>query len=348
MSYPWLQAVETEFAERLQGGRVAHAFLICGPPGTGKGELAGRFMASLLCLEGGYPACGSCRSCSLLQTGAHPDGHVVTFEQHPKKDELRTEIVIDQVRRLTESLQLTNTISRRKAALIFPAEAMNSSAANALLKTLEEPPGDATLLLVSHQPSRLPATIRSRCQALHVRLPERQAALAWLQQAAAQAPAPSSAQSSAQASDEAALALAAAAGSPLIALRMLGQGETRVYRELDATLDTLRAGRCEPAAAMAAMAEIDPAQLWSWLSLRAARETRACLDRDSHHRASVDPQGADPVRLARHFADLQREADRNRRLVPTPVRKDLLLQDWLIQWSRLGEGFDPARPGLQG
>jgi DNA polymerase-3 subunit delta' len=329
MTYPWLQAVETEFAERLQGARVAHAFLISGPPGTGKGELAGRFMASLLCLEGGYPACGRCRSCSLLQTGAHPDGHVVTFEQHPKKDELRTEIVIDQVRRLTESLQLTNTISRRKAALILPAEAMNSSAANALLKTLEEPPGDATLLLVSHQPSRLPATIRSRCQALHVRLPERQAALAWLERAAAQAPA----RSSGQAPNAAALALEAAAGSPLIALRMLGQGETRAYRELDATLDALRAGRCEPAEAMAALAEIDPAQLWSWLSLRAARETRACLDRDSNDRPGVDPMG-----LARRFADLQREADRNRRLVPTPVRKDLLLQDWLIQWSRLGEG----------
>ena len=327
MSYPWLQAVEAEIAERLQGGRVAHAFLISGPPGTGKAELARRFMASLLCLEGGYPACGACRSCELLQTGAHPDGHVVTFEQHPKKDELRTEIVIDQVRRLTESLQLTNTISRRKAALILPAEAMNSSAANALLKTLEEPPGDATLLLVSHQPNRLPATIRSRCQALHVRLPERQAALAWLEQAAAQSPA----RSSTGAPTEAALALEAAAGSPLIALRMLRQGETRAYRELDATLDTLRTGHCEPAAAMAAVAEIDPAQLWSWLSLRAARETRACLDRDSHNRPGVDPAG-----LARRLADLQREADRNRRLVPTPVRKDLLLQDWLIQWSRLG------------
>jgi DNA polymerase-3 subunit delta' len=335
MSYPWLQAVETEFAERLQGGRVAHAFLVSGPPGTGKGELAGRFMASLLCLEGGYPACGACRSCKLLQTGAHPDGHVVTFEQHPKKDELRTEIVIDQVRRLSESLQLTNTISRCKAALLFPAEAMNSNAANALLKTLEEPPGDATLLLVSHQPSRLPATIRSRCQALHVRLPERQAALAWLQQVAAKA----QYEALNESANEATLALEAAAGSPLIALRMLGQGETRAYRELDATLDTLRAGRCEPAAAMAAVAEIDPAQLWSWLSLRAARETRACLAGDSPDRPNAGRPSADRpwVGQARRFADLQREADRNRRLVPTPVRKDLLLQDWLIQWSRLGE-----------
>lgn len=308
MSYPWLAALEAELAERLQGGRIAHAFLVCGPAGTGKRDLAGRFMASLLCLEHRHPACGTCRSCSLLRTGAHPDGHVLSFEQHPNKDELRTEIVIDQVRRLTAALQLTNTISRRKAALIFPAEAMNANAANALLKTLEEPPGDAALLLVAHQPSRLPATLRSRCQALHVRLPERGAALSWLAQAAGGV-----------GEQEAATALAAAAGSPLVALRMLQQGETEAYRTLDDTLDALRAGRCEPSAAMTAVAETDPQLLWSWLSLRAARETREHLDQ--------------PV-LARSFAGLQQEADRNRRLLPTPVRKDLLLQDWLIQWSR--------------
>jgi DNA polymerase-3 subunit delta' len=309
VSYPWLAAVEAELAERLQGGRVAHAFLIAGPAGTGKRDLAGRFMASLLCLEGRHPACGTCRSCSLLRTGAHPDGHVLTFEQHPKKDELRTDIVVDQVRRLIDALQLTNTISRRKAALIFPAEAMTVSAANALLKTLEEPPGDATLLVVAHQPSRLPATIRSRCQALHVRLPDRAVAQAWLAQA-----------SGADVAD-AATALEAAAGSPLVGLRMLQQGETRAYRTLDDALDELRAGRCEPAAAMAAMADTDPQLLWSWLSLRAARETRQHL--------------AQPGR-ARCYAGLQQEADRNRRLLPTPVRKDLLLQDWLIQWSRTG------------
>lgn len=317
MTLPWLQAVEAEFAERLPGGRVAHAFLIAGPAGTGKRELAGGFMAALLCLENRYPACGACRSCSLLKTGAHPDGHVVTFELNERKDAPRTEIVVEQVRRLTEVLQLTNTISRRKSALIFPAEAMNRNAANALLKTLEEPPGDATLLLVTHQPSRLPATIRSRCQALQVRLPERQAARSWLQQAAGAS------------MDDSATALEAAAGSPLIALRMLREGGTRAYRELDATLDALRGGRCEPAAAMSAVAETDPALLWSWLSLRAARETRECLGQPG---------------LARLLADLQREADRNRRLLPTPVRKDLLLQDWLIQWSRLG-GTEPGGAG---
>ena len=162
MIYPWLERLSAEFAERLRGGRMAHAMLLSGPAGLGKVELAREFLASLLCLEEAWPPCGTCRSCQLLRSGAHPEGHVLTFEQHPKKDGLRKELVVDQIRRLTAALQLTNTVSRRKAALAFPAESMNASAANALLKTLEEPPGDAVLILVSHNPSRLPATVQKK------------------------------------------------------------------------------------------------------------------------------------------------------------------------------------------
>jgi len=308
VNYPWLEPLAAEFAERLRGGRMAHAILLSGPAGLGKIELARGFLASLLCLEESYPACGVCRSCQLLGSGAHPEGHVLTFELNPKKNELRKELVVDQIRRLTAALQLTNTVSRRKAALAYPAESMNASAANALLKTLEEPPGDAVLILISHNPSRLPATVRSRCQGLHARLPDKELALPWLAQAAG-------------CSDEAAaLALEAAAGSPLRALDMLRDDAVGPYRALTDTLDSLRAGRCEPAAALAALADVDPELLWSWLSLRAASETRLQLGR---------------VTLARDLARLQLEADRNRGLVATPVRQDLLLQDWLIQWARL-------------
>jgi DNA polymerase-3 subunit delta' len=267
-------------------------------------------MAGLLCLANRYPACGQCRSCRLLRAGSHPEGHLVTFEPHPtKKEELRTEIVVDQVRRLTAALQLTNTVSRRKGALLMPAEAMTIAAANALLKTLEEPPGDAVLVLVSHQPSRLPATIRSRCQALNVRLPDRDQALAWLTAEAGEQP------------ERAALALEAAAGSPLVARRMLRESGIETYAALAATLESLRRGDGEPGVAMSTLAEVDPVLLWTWLSLRAAQETRQHLDRPDR---------------ARRFAGLQAEADRNRRLIPTPIRKDLLLQDWLIQWAQIG------------
>jgi DNA polymerase-3 subunit delta' len=306
--YPWLEDIEQEFAERLRGGRMAHAVLLSGPAGLGKTQLGKAFLASLLCLENSYPACGACRSCQLLGSGAHPEGHVLTFEPHPRRDGLRTELVVEQVRRLTAALHLTNSVSRRKAALAYPAESLNPSAANALLKTLEEPPGDAVLILVSHNPSRLPATVRSRCQGLFARCPDREVAIPWLMEAR---------QVSAE---QAALALEAAAGSPLRAVRILEEEGIEPYRALGELLDGLRSGQCEPAAAMAAIAEVDPDLLWSWLSLRAARETRAQLGQAA---------------LARSFARLQIEADRNRGLLTTPVRKDLLLQDWLIQWARL-------------
>ncbi len=309
MTYPWLQDVEAEFRERLQSGRLAHALLLSGPAESGKVELATRFLASALCLEDSYPACGQCRSCQLLASGAHPDGHVLTFEEHPKKaGEMRKELVIDQVRRLTASLYLTNTISRRKAALVYPVEAMNKHTANALLKTLEEPPGETALILVSDDPARLPATIRSRCQGLHVRLPGAAAAMAWLQGQPGVAAA------------DAEKALQAAAGSPLRALRMLQDGGVDQFVELSRMLDGLLSGSDSVPQALAALAAVDPERLWSWFSLRAAAETRAAV------------VGAGNAVAA---SRLQQEADRNRGLARTPVRKDLLLQDWLIQWSQL-------------
>ena len=308
MTPPWLQAVEAEFAERLRSGRLAHALLISGPADCGKTELAKAFMASVLCLENTYPACGKCRSCQLAASGAHPDGHVITFEDNPKTGELRKELVIEQVRRLTSSMFLTNTISQRKSALVYPAEAMNRSTANALLKTLEEPQGEAVLILVSHAPGRLLATIRSRCQALPVRQPDFAAALNWL-----------SSEMGLSESD-ADLALKAAAGSPFRALRMAQDGGTEQYRQVHQLLQGLRNGQAGTGQAMKELAEVDPDRLWAWMSLLSANLSRSLAARG---------------KAAKCVLNLQRQADRNRGLARTPVRKDLLLQDWLIQWARL-------------
>ena len=308
MTAPWLQAVEAEFTERLRSGRLAHALLISGPADCGKTELAKAFMSAVLCLENTYPACGKCRSCQLAASGAHPDGHVITFEEHPKTGEPRKELVIDQVRRLTSSMYLTNTISRRKAALVYPVEAMNMNTANALLKTLEEPPGEAVLILVSHAPGRLLATIRSRCQALQVRQPDFGTALDWL----------SSEQGLAESDAE--MALRAAAGSPVRALRMSRDGGTDQYRQVHQLLNGMRNGQAGVGQAMKELGEVDPDRLWAWMSLLAANLSR-----------SLAAKG----QAAQSALNLQREADRNRGLARTPVRKDLLLQDWLIQWSGL-------------
>ncbi len=307
MTMAWLSPVREEFRKRLQGDRLAHAFLLSGQPGTGKQGLAMEMAAALLCLENSLPACGSCRSCQLLVSGAHPDFRILSFELN-KSGKLRTEIVIDQVRQLISFLQLTTTISEKKVALVQPAEAMNRNAANALLKTLEEPPGDAVIILLSNDPSRLAVTIRSRCQKLQVRSPDTDTALAWLLEEGAYGEV------------EAKSALKAAAGSPFRARDLLSTGGPDHYRLVSDTLESMLVGRCAPASAMSALGDVEPDQLWTWLSLNAADRFRRNMD---NHRVAIS------------LSQLQNMADRNRALLPSPVRKDLLLQDWLIQWSRL-------------
>ncbi len=307
MTMAWLDPVREEFRKRLLGDRLAHAFLLSGQTGTGKQGLAMEMAAAILCLENSLPACGSCRSCQLLVSGAHPDFRILSFAL-TNKGKLRSEIVIDQIRELISFLQLTTTISEKKAALVHPAEAMNKHAANALLKTLEEPPGDAVIILLSHDPSRLAVTITSRCQKLQVRSPDTDTALAWLLESGAYGEA------------EARSALKAAAGSPIRARDMLSEGGQDYYRLVSETLESIRKGRCAPASAMSALGDVEPDRLWTWLSLSAADRFRHNMD---NHTVTIS------------LSQLQNMADRNRALLSSPVRRDLLLQDWLIQWARL-------------
>jgi DNA polymerase-3 subunit delta' len=311
VSMVWLEPVRAEFAERLKSGRLAHALLLSGLAGTGKLDFAREMAGGLLCLEGSMPGCGGCRSCQLLSTGAHPDFRLLGLELNDKGN-LRSEIVIEQIRNLISAVQLTTTISARKVALLHPAEAMNRNAANALLKTLEEPPGETVLILVSHDPGRLPVTIRSRCQALQLRMPHSSALMDWLRDVSGCDAATAES------------ALNASAGSPLRARDMLADGSTAHYSLVSRTLDELLDKSSSSSQAMAtladAQADIEPEQLWTWLSLCAADKIR---------------QKTGANEYTKTLSQLQAQADRNRALLSTQVRKDLLLQDWLIQWARL-------------
>lgn len=144
------------------GNRVAHAYLFEGVNGCGRRSTALALIASLFCQqpEGDGEACGVCPSCKKLAAGNHPDLHLL----QPLPD--KRDISIEQVRELQQMLALRPFEAKRKACLIEPAERMSAGAANALLKTLEEPPGHGLLILLSNQADLLLSTVRSRCQHL--------------------------------------------------------------------------------------------------------------------------------------------------------------------------------------
>lgn len=201
MIYPWHNSVW----ERLksQSGRLHHALLIHGPSGIGKLALAEQFAQLLLCeaLPGTPKPCGACDGCRWYIAGSHPDLRRLEPEsmalarrvgmddegEPPAPGTSRAakpsqEIKVDQVRGLDSFLSLRSHRGRRRIVLVHPAEGLNANAANALLKALEEPQPDAHFILVSHRPSRLLPTIRSRCMAVPITLPERGLAQAWLRE----------------------------------------------------------------------------------------------------------------------------------------------------------------------
>jgi DNA polymerase-3 subunit delta' len=171
---PWLAPARQQVAAEIAAARLPHALLLQGQAGLGKAALADFIARLALCDRPGAAPCGACPSCHLHEAGNHPDLRRVGLVDDKKQ------IAVDDVRELIAALTLRSFRGGRKVAIIDPADAMNMSGANALLKTLEEPSEGALLILTVSRPERLPATIASRCQRLIVRRPEPQAALAWL------------------------------------------------------------------------------------------------------------------------------------------------------------------------
>lgn len=202
--YPWQQTLWQQLVTRPQH---AHAYLLQGPAGIGKRALADQLAAHLLCLQPQtLRACGACKACHLLAAGSHPDLHVL------QPEELDKAIKVDQVRELVGFVVQTAHLGGRKVVVLEPAEAMNPNAANALLKSLEEPAGNTVMLLISHQSSRLLPTIKSRCVQQNCPLPDEASSLAWLHQQLPQLE-----------RQQALELLVLAGGSPLTAMRLFEQ-----------------------------------------------------------------------------------------------------------------------------
>lgn len=171
----WIQAEMATLAAAHQAGRMPHALLIHEAPGSGGDWLAQWTARLVLCQSAVGAPCGACPSCHRAANAQHPDLLVL----QPIEDS--RQIRIEQVRELSQELSLTAHQGAYKVAIITPADTLNRFAANALLKTLEEPSARTLLMLVVTQPSRLPATILSRCQRVRLKAPGRKEAVSWLE-----------------------------------------------------------------------------------------------------------------------------------------------------------------------
>lgn len=254
---PWLFEDYERLARAHAQGHLGHAWLFAGPRGVGKANLASALAGHLLDAEGRAPRTLDAPGAAALLATAneerdhHPDLHYLA--PLPEK----RAISVEQVRDMVATLELTSHEGTAKALVVDPAESMTLAAANALLKTLEEPTPSTYFLLVSHQTGLLPATVRSRCQVVSVAGPQADEALDWLCEAG-----------EAESRSDLAALLYLCGGAPLQALE-LAEGE---YLNINNQLETIFKQICDNKVDPQAVAEQwhkgDPEIPLGWLATR--------------------------------------------------------------------------------
>ena len=227
---PWTAAHRVTLTAAFRAGRLPHALLIHEAPGAG-GEWLATWAAQLvLCRQNSAQApCGACTGCRRVWAQQHPD---LTWLRTAEDSQ---QIRIEQVRDLAADLALTSHAGGYKVGIVTPAEALNRFAANALLKTLEEPPPRTLLVLVTTQPSRLPPTVLSRCQRLRVGAPARAEGVAWL--------------TALRGSGDWNAALDVLGEAPMLAARAEPLELAQIAADARGTLDALASGSADPVAA---------------------------------------------------------------------------------------------------
>lgn len=326
MIFNWIETPLAQLAETRV--RLPHALLVHGRDGVGQLDLALAFAQFLLCEKPapGGRACGRCSACIWFGQGNHPDFRLLQPESMAADEEAETaadsrkrsdQIRIEQVRDLQRFLAVGTHRGGLRVIVLHPADAMNVSTQNAVLKSLEEPPPDTLFLVVTSFPHRLLPTIRSRCQDIAVPIPDRNQAARWLQDQGIENP-------------ESLLALAG--GAPLSAMR-LSESEP-VRRRLIAQLGD---PRFDPVAVTEHCLGAEPGEVVAWLqrwvydllSLRLTGRLRYHLADEQGVRATA--ARCDPGRAAA----LLRKLAKARNLAQHPLNPRLFFEDLLIQYHEL-------------
>lgn len=319
--------------ERLNGlrARLPHAVLLKGRRGIGKFVLGRYWAKALLCEKPGQSSepCGRCAACGWFEQGNHPDFRLVepdsTGEEEGESGEsqakrARQHIGVGQIRDLSDFLNISSHRGGFRVALIHPADAMNAPAANALLKTLEEPGAGTLFILVSHRSQRLPATVLSRCHQISAMRPDPGVVQGWLKE---------------QDAPEPELCLAEAGGAPLTALEFTDAEYRRLRKSF---LDALARPEILDAVVLAdRMQKMDPARIVLWLqkwcydlsSLRLAGRVR--YNPDFAERIAAVARGADLRGLTRYLRTLVAA----QRVARHPLNSRLFAEDLLLSYSEI-------------
>lgn len=320
---PWQAANWQRLMSAKLAGRLPHALLLTGGVGLGKSWFAHRLAASMLCSEvrdNGKP-CGECQSCRLLQASTHPDFTWLQPEEPGKA------IKIDTIREFTQRGGLTSRSGGFKVIIIEPADALNTAAANSLLKTLEEPVDRTVIILVSAQAGRLPATIRSRCQRYHFTPPDEGMALTWLNRQL-------------QDGEDPRLLLSLASGGPLLAVKYARDGileeRARMIEELIAILK----GAQDPVAVALRWSNLEQNGIIKWFSgwvidlirLKIAAESANIINVDQRDRLQALARTVNSRRL---YALMDQLFEANRTL-GTQLNTQMQLESLLLDWAGIG------------
>lgn len=338
--YPW-QEHDWQQLQQLRA-RLPHAILFHGAEGTGKIAFAEQFAQSLLCdvPDSAGHACGSCDACGWFAQYSHPDYRRVrpevleqgdadeagegeepaskktgTGSKQPSKD-----IRIEQVRSLATFMNVSTHRAGLRVVVLYPAEALNSASANALLKTLEEPPPNTVFILVAHRIERLLPTILSRCRKIGLGMPAAPAALSWLQT---------------QGVKDADRWLAEQGGAPLAALNA---AQAELAPERDALLGLL--ARPDAASALSVAERLQKAPLtqlvsWQqrWLFDLFLVKLTARVRYFPHHQKALSALAA-RVPVA-HLQQALRDAGGRRAVAEHPLSARLFIEDMLLDYAAL-------------
>jgi DNA polymerase-3 subunit delta' len=324
--HPWQQSLFSQLTSAQ--GPSGQSLLLFGRRGIGKHDFALHWAATLLCEaeSAATRPCNQCDACGWFAAGHHPDFLQVTpqdktaSEEDEGKRKGQAPITIDQIREARDfALSGSNRLGRR-LVLIEPAESMNTAAANALLKSLEEPRADVVYLLVSHQPRWLPATVRSRCLQLRMPQPTEREALEFLQQKGLKNPE---------------LALALSASAPLLAAEH-ADAESHAKRhaflqKLSTQSESALPQLVEEAAKLPLPQLVEWLQQWSFdlMEQKTLGAPRFHLDLDTESK-----RWANTLNI-HSLLQWERQLRRARREVNHPLNPSLFCQTLLTPWFEM-------------